>query len=221
MMYSLKTAALGLAGAALAYPVMMQGAARAETRSYDVEAFTAVKAATGVRVDIIVGPAQSISADGPDGEMDRLQIISKGGQLSIKRKNKKGLGWNWGDSTNFTVTITVPELTAIDVSSGANVDAQGVNSERVSLDASSGADIDVSGTCGSVSADASSGADIDARNLVCRTATADVSSGADIDVHASERFDGDASSGGGISVYGKPTQVNSSESSGGDIDLRG
>lgn len=221
MRISMKKVALGVCSAVMLSPVMMNGAAQAETRSYDVEAFTAVKAATGVNVDIKVGPAQSISADGPDGEMDRLQIISKSGRLVVKRKSKKRWGWNWGDDSNFNVTITMPELNSIDVSSGASVDAEGVNSERVILDASSGADIDVGGTCGIVSADASSGADINARDLVCREASADVSSGASIDVHATERFDGDASSGGGISVHGKPTQVNSSESSGGGIRVRG
>ena len=200
--------------------LLMAGSAVAETKTYDLAPFTGVKAATGVDVTITVGEVQSVRAVGPDGKMDRLEIAVDDGMLRIRRRNRKGWGWGWDDS-NFEVTISVPELNVIDASSGAEVRATGVESERVTLDASSGADIDVSGSCDIVSADASSGADIDARDLVCREAIADVSSGADIDIHATERFTGEASSGGGISVYGKPTNVNAGESSGGDIDMRG
>jgi len=209
-----------LAGAVIFTTACFQSPAFAETKTYDVAAFTAVKASTGVRVNVTVGEEQSIVAEGPDEEMDRLDIRSEGGKLTIRRTKKKGWGWNWGDSGNFEVTISTPELNSIDISSGVSLDARGIDSARMVLDASSGASMDVSGKCGRLSADASSGSNIDADDLICQEVTADVSSGASIDVHATEKFTGDASSGGSITARGNPAETDSNESSGGSVRVR-
>lgn len=215
---TLKRAAL-IASVIVAAPAF-SAAALAESRSYDVAEFSAVKASTGVKVNIVQGDTPSVNATGEDGKMDRLSVTTENGLLRIRVTKKKG-GWGWGGRTpSFTVDVVTPTLKSIDVSSGADVDAQNITADDFVLDSSSGASIDISGTCSRVSADASSGSDIDADNFVCQSAIADVSSGASIDIHATETFSGDASSGGSINVYGKPTDVTSDRSSGGSVRIR-
>ena len=88
------------------------------------------------------------------------------------------------------------------------------------VDASSGSRIDVSGRCDTVTIDASSGAVVDSTDLLATDASVDSSSGASIKVFAGDRFDGDASSGSIIRVYGSPEVAESETSSGASIDLR-
>lgn len=199
--------------------VLLPVSAFAETRDYDVGDFSRIKVAQGIEANVRIGESISVSAQGPDGKMDKLDISVQGDELVIRRKRNRSWGWN-SDSSNFEVTITAISLSSIDVSSGADVSVTGLNEQSVSLDASSGASMDVAGVCESLSADASSGSRISADNLQCKQVSADVSSGAAIDVYASDRFTGDASSGGDIDVFGNPEQVLTDESSGGDIDLR-
>jgi len=194
------------------------GNASAETREYELSGFTGIKAATGVEVEVEVGPDFSIRADGPEDEIDRLEIDVKGDILSVRRKKKKGWGWNYG-SGKFTVMVTMPSIRSVDVSSGSSVDVIGVSGGEITLDASSGASIDIAGTCDRVVADASSGARIDADEMVCTDGTGDVSSGASINMHVTDRFTGDASSGGSIDVAGNPPKSSTSTSSGGSIDV--
>jgi len=92
-----------------------------------------------------------------------------------------------------------------------------VNGGNINLDSSSGADLRVSGRCDSFNADASSGADIHAQELRCENGSAEASSGADARVFASGRVNVDASSGGGVVVYGNPSIGNVDLSSGGTL----
>lgn len=203
-------AAYGLAaGPALAF----------ETQSYDLDGFTQVSASAGVDVIISVGGDYAVEVEQEDGDFEKLVLKVEGDTLVVSRK---GGGWGLfgGNRPNYRATVSMPRLTSVDVSSGADVVAEGVSGGPMEIDSSSGADARVSGTCTTLEADASSGSDIDASDLVCENVTADVSSGADISVHATVSVSADASSGGDIVVYGNPGEVEMDSSSGGDVRLR-
>ena len=205
----------------LGFSLGVSQAALAETKSYDLGSFNAISVAQGLNVDVSVGSSQAVTAEAPDGKIDRLSITVKNNTLYIRRAKKKG-GWGWGNNWNskdYSVIVSVQELYSVDGSSGADVSVEGVDSAKFSIDTSSGANVSVSGTCGTLSADASSGAGIDADDLVCESVSADVSSGAGISVHATKNFSGDASSGGRISVDGGPQNVSADKSSGGSISF--
>ncbi len=191
----------------------------AEERNFDLEKFSSLDVAQGIIVTMTIGDQQSITASSRDGEMDRLNISVKNDTLIIRRKKKKS--WGWGsDNGDFRVEIIGLALNNLDASSGSSVSVEKIASQAFSVDASSGASITVSGTCTKINADASSGSSINAGNLVCKNGVADVSSGASIKLHASESFNGDASSGGSVNVYGSPQDYTTDKSSGGSISIR-
>jgi hypothetical protein len=103
---------------------------------------------------------------------------------------------------------------------GANADLIDITCTDLLVDASSGSRIEVSGRCDTVSIDASSGAAVDSADLLATDALVRSSSGASIKVFAGDRFEGDASSGSSIRVYGNPEVAESETSSGASIDLR-
>ncbi len=190
--------------------------ASAETRTVDLASFDKVSASNGIDISINVGGSQLVTAENKDGDFDDLILEVKNGRL---RASRKGNGMGWRKRPNYTISVTMPALNSLDLSSGADADVSGIQSDNFSVDVSSGADADISGTCGSLDAEASSGADLDASDLICANGRVDVSSGADIEVHVTQTLSADASSGGSITVYGNPKEVDKDKSSGGSIRI--
>lgn len=199
-----------VAAAALATPAF------AETQSFDLKGFTRVSAAAGTTVNVSVGGDYSVVAESTPKGLEKLRVEIKGDELQIGRKHNT---ISWGKSDRVVVNVTMPALSGLDVSSGASLDATGVDAGAFSIDASSGGSMDVAGRCDNLSVDVSSGGNIDAKSLQCRNAVADASSGGNADIFASESVVGDASSGGNIDVYGKPEKVSKDTSSGGGISI--
>ncbi|MFZ1990943.1 MAG: DUF2807 domain-containing protein [Alphaproteobacteria bacterium] len=90
----------------------------------------------------------------------------------------------------------------------------------VEVHASSSGVVEASGSCTTLTAEASSSGHILAGKLECATLLAQVSSSGGVEGFASKSFEGRASSGGSVTVGGKPAQVQKDESSGGVIDVR-
>jgi len=182
------------------------------------EDFTSIHASEGIDVFVTQNDAFKISVEADENIIDLIGTDVKNGRLKIHAIE------NIGRATK-KVYVSLPDVTALESSSGADLIAQNlIESERIELDASSGseiqvelsarevtadassgADIKVSGTTQVLYADASSGSDIRAKNLFTKQCTADASSGADISVNVSESLIADASSGADISYTGDAT----------------
>lgn len=226
----------------------LAGTAMAESRTFDLDGFEKIDFATGLDATVKLGDSFSVVAtSGSTQALDNLQLKVDDGVLKARLDQSfldfilggGVVGMLLSSGNAVIVEITLPALSGIDASSGADVTAQGLTGDRLNLnassganievtdarlgavrvDSSSGADVDISGTADPVEAEASSGADIDAENLVAADVTARVSSGANISVHATARLRAEASSGGDIEVSGNPAKRDVDASSGGDVSF--
>lgn len=233
---------------ATAIGLTLTAAANAESRSFDLRDFDKIDIATGIDAVVTMGDTFAVQADaGSADALDNLKLTVSDGVLSARFDQSfldfivsGGLvGMLLANGNAITVNITLPAVTGISASSGADIRGGNLRADTleieassgsdirlvsatlgtVAVDASSGASIDLSGTCDSIEASASSGSGIDADGLVCADATARASSGADIDVHATQSLKADASSGGNIEVRGNPARTDIDSSSGGDVSL--
>jgi hypothetical protein len=206
----------GLMSSAVLVAALAASPAFADTKSYAVADFTRISAAAGVSVDVAAGGDYSVVATSSPAGLERLEVKVVDGELQIRRK-AQGFRWKRGDQV--TVTVSLPALEALDVSSGASIDATGVDAGAFAIDVSSGASLDVVGRCDALTVDVSSGGSVDADKFECRTANASASSGGSANIFASESVNADASSGGSIDVSGAPKTVNKRSSSGGSVDI--
>lgn len=190
--------------------------ALADEKTYDVSGFTGVSVSAGINAEIAVGGAYSVRAESTAEGLEKLDIRVRGGALEIRRKN---MSFNFGRSAKVTVFVSMPEMNALEASSGSNANASGIAGDDFSIDASSGAHASAAGECGALSVDISSGAHVDAGDLKCKTASVDVSSGGNGTIFASESLVADASSGGNVRVLGEPKNVNIDRSSGGNVRI--
>ena len=177
--------------------------------------FTAVYASEGLDVFVTQADNFSITVEADENIIDLIGTDIRDGRLKIHAIE------NIGRATK-NVYVTLPEVSSLSTSSGADLIAQNtiktdkieldassgsdleveLDANEVSADTSSGADIKISGRTDLFYADASSGSDIKARGLMAKRCTADASSGADISVNVSESLTADASSGADISYTG-------------------
>ncbi|MGW9686738.1 head GIN domain-containing protein [Flagellimonas sp. 2504JD1-5] len=180
------------------------------------EDFTVVSASEGLDVYVTQDSDFKISVEADENIIDLIGTDIRDGKLRIHAIE------NIGRATK-KIYVSMPEITGLKSSSGADLIAQNVIeskkidldassgsdlrvelvAEEVSADASSGAGIKISGKANSLYADASSGADIRARELFTKKCNADASSGADISVNVSESLVADASSGADIRYSGE------------------
>lgn len=206
-----------------------------ETRSYSHSGFDRIRAGSGIDVVLNQGPF-AVSAEAPEGKLDRIEIEQQGSELRLGRKSE--MTW-FGSSGRYVVTVTAPGITAIDASGGADVDVRGLQGSALSIAASGGADveatgiqvatltlsasgggdIDLAGSCETATINTSGGGDVDGEDLACANVTADASGGGGIEVQASMSAAGNASSGGDIRFIGSPAKVTEQESSGGHVSV--
>ncbi|WP_127021192.1 head GIN domain-containing protein [Flagellimonas beolgyonensis] len=186
-----------------------------ETRAVS-EDFTEVLASEGIDVFVTQDSEFKISVEADENIIDLIGTDIRDGKLKIHAIE------NIGRATK-NVYVSLPRITALNSSSGADLVVQNViesesieldassgadlrvelRANEVSADASSGADIRISGSADILHADASSGSDIKARELEVKRCNADASSGADISVNVSESLVADASSGADITYSGE------------------
>ncbi|MCR9262627.1 MAG: DUF2807 domain-containing protein [Flavobacteriaceae bacterium] len=186
-----------------------------ETRNVS-EDFTMISASEGLDVYITQDRDFKISVEADENIIDLIATDVRDGRLKIHTTE------NIGRATK-KIYVSLPEITALESSSGADLIVQNVIevqkieldassgsdlqvelvADEISAEASSGADIKISGKANMLYADASSGSDIKARELTTIKCNADASSGADISVNVTESLIADASSGADISYTGE------------------
>lgn len=201
----------------LSCAALAAGAALADEETYNFSGFDAVSASSGVDAEITVGQDYSVRAEGSAESLERLEIKKAGSKLHIGRKSRF---FSWGHHDSVTVYVSLPALSALDVSSGAEATATGVDADKFGVDASSGGNAEVSGACREITVDVSSGGYVDAEALRCVSGAADASSGGHASLYVSESIVADASSGGHVSVYGSPPKVRTDNSSGGSVSIK-
>ena len=191
------------------------------SRTFDVTGFTAVELAGVDDVDVRVGPAFSVRAQGPSEVLDRLEIRRDGDTLKVGRKRRSG--WKWSEKPGgVTVFVTMPHIAGASVAGTGNLQVDRVEGRRFAgAVAGTGdllvrvlkvdeADLSIAGTGDLVAAGAArrlrmsvaGTGTIDARQITAREA--DVSVAGSGDVRA--RVDGPAS----VSLMGS-----------GDVELGG
>ncbi|CAN5335803.1 hypothetical protein BH10PSE15_BH10PSE15_11490 [soil metagenome] len=122
------------------------------SRLYQVAGFTGIALTGSDDVDVRTGSGFSVRAEGPAAELDKLRIARDGDTLRIGRKDSTGI--QWGDSARVKVYVTMPRITAADLTGTGALAIDRVEGERFRL-ASQGSGDTAIGTLGVEMADLS------------------------------------------------------------------
>lgn len=211
----------------------------AQDRTYQLTGFDKIETSAGVEVNVTVGSDFAVIGDAVRGEIDNLEVTLDGDTLNISRDTSAG--WTsfsllgaFAPDDKFVVTVAMPELVALESTSGTDVTVTGATAGLVqitstsgsalrfvdaklgdiAIESSSGSDLRLSGTCQSITAEATSGSHLDASDLACASAKLHASSGASLEAFASKTASAQASSGASLRLRGGADITSESVSSG-------
>ena len=193
--------------------------------------FDALKASQGLKVYLTLEKDFSVKVEADENLQDIIIAEVEDGVLHLYTKK------NIWTAKSRKVYVSMPEISKIATTSGAEVYSQGlIQADDLRLDATSGSDIDLklqvnnltcetssgadirlSGKAADFKARSSSGSDIKAGDLITETCEASVSSGADIYVNVTGSLIASASSGGNIKYAGHPHSTEQNSNSSGSI----
>lgn len=204
-----------------------------ETRTI-TEDFNKIRVSQGIVLQLIQENNTKLKVEADENIIDLLVTEVKNNELKIyfsknvyKAKARKvflttskitQIKTSSGASVRVKNTINSDEL-FLDTNSGSNIKAT-VNCANLECQSSSGAIIKVEGKTNSISTNASSGSVIKAKNVIANSAQAKASSGANITINAKEKLNAKASSGGVISYFGNPKNIEKNSSFGGSISKK-
>ena len=186
------------------------------------EDFTAIRTSTGLDVNITQENQNAVIVEADENLQNLIVTEVENGVLKIYSEK------NIWSAKSKKVHVSIKTLNSLKASSGSDVrTVKKIQSEEISIGASSGASvrmtvvansiatntssgatIRVSGSADNHAAKASSGSSIKAYDLMSKNVIVKVSSGANIDIHASEKIEARASSGGDIDYKGAPKKSN-------------
>ncbi|MEM9810624.1 MAG: DUF2807 domain-containing protein [Pseudomonadota bacterium] len=202
---------------AAGFAVVMLLAHRAAAEAYDYEGFQDIHAMQGVDVLVTIGSDYAVELVSGDAQRARVELNDD--KLTLGRQRNVGINIDTVPSHRLVYEVTLPELSAAETSSGAELVIEGLKGGDLALDASSGSDLQASGRCDRLQASTSSGAVIKALELSCAQAELSASSGSKISVTVTEELSAHASSGGSIRGSGNPSKQDVRTSSGGRVDI--
>lgn len=193
------------------------GNVKEETRQ--VGAFTGLEVSGGIEIDLETGQQERVVVRADDNLVPLVVTEVKQGVLRIYTKENiahskelrvkvsardiRSLRANGGCEVKARLG-RVPELSLV-AKGGVELDASGIDADRVKVDFSGGVDAKLVGKAKVVDYDASGGVDIDAANLLAETAKVDLSGGVDAKIAAAQQLEGDASGGVDLQVRGRPS----------------
>ncbi len=195
-----------------------------------VEGFSGISVSAGINLFISQGSSESLKIEAEDNIIPLLITEVKNGKLEIHYKQLWPI--NLGLKKPVNVYATLKELNNLDVSSGATVKSEEINTDSIKINLSSGAsgelsiqasstdvnlssgtNMKISGKTDVQKIDLSSGSSYDALDFVSKTAVIDASSGSSAKINVSDSLDVNISSGGLVQYKGTP-KISSDISSG-------
>lgn len=208
----------------MAMTACAQGPANAATANFNVRDFDQVALQGPDSIHVIPGNAFSVTAEGPQEALDKLNIRVEQGVLKVSRKEEKG--WNWGGWRNKAralVTVTLPAIRAASLSGAGDLDVSApVKGDHFTASLSGAGDLKIRnaavhvmdvrlsgagnisliGTADQLAAGVSGSGNVEARSLAARTAQLSVSGVGNINARVSEIATGGVSGVGNVSVVG-------------------
>ena len=204
------------------------------TQTRKTDSFRGISVTSGIDLYLTQGNSEEVIIKADPEIIDDIITEVKDGILHIYMKNRNNWMWN----KDRKAYVTFDDLSKLDVSAGADVEAENtfkldeikisvssgadleiddLTAESVWLDTSSGSDAEISGQVVNFNASSSSGSDLSCSDLVSENCEVSASSGADVEVHVTKKLKASASSGGDVRYKGNPNQKDINESSGGDV----
>ncbi len=169
------------------------GSSALGSRSFALAGFDQVALHGSDDVKVVIGKAFAVSATGPQGALDQLEIVVEDGVLKVGRKSNSSwhIGWPHDGDRGVKVTVTLPAIRGVKVSGSGNMTVEqaladdfkaslagsgglkigNLQAKTVNVSLAGSGDIEIAGRAGAVDISGAGSGDISAKALEAETAT--------------------------------------------------
>jgi Putative auto-transporter adhesin, head GIN domain len=177
------------------------------TQQRGVEAFDSVDLRVAGKVDILVGPAASLSVTSDTKTLEGLDVHVQSGMLIIDEHRQRS--W-FGRSAQLQVRLTAPALKAIALNGAGELTVNGLNGGPLVLVVQGAGNIEASGSIDVLTARINGAGNMDLSRVAAREATVTLNGAGHLEVNAKEKLDATVNGVGSIEYAGKPPQLTTS-----------
>lgn len=191
-------------------------------RNYAVGNFERIELAGAYDVTVRTGAAPGVQARGAEKSLERLVVEVEGDRLKIYPRRRQGLNFNWGSPGKVTLTVTVPELSAVELAGSGDVRIDRVTGDSFEGGVAGSGNLSIGqiavarlkmGIAGSGHAEARGRAQqaqyeiagsggIDARNIHAESAAVSIAGSGDVTAHATRTAKVDIAGSGDVEISG-------------------
>jgi hypothetical protein len=180
----------------------------------DVSGFDRIDVSGSARVDVTIGSEWSVVVEADDNIVPLITTTVTGDTLDIGTKSNT----SFMTSNPIQVSITMPALTAVDVSGSGEITADDVGSAQdFTAEISGSGDVSVIGKVDRLDVSVSGSGNFDGRRLETVDATVSVSGSGEAVVWATGNLDAKVSGSGDIRYLGSPGNITTDVSGSGRI----
>jgi hypothetical protein len=181
------------------------GPVRAETR--EVGAFDSVDMTGAARLEITIGPKESLVVEARDAALKRLETEVHGNTLRVRTKRARD--WVWGgDRPRLTVRITLPKLDSLEVSGGNDVHLMGFAGGKSRIKVEGATNLHAGGQLDELTISMAGAGHADLSDLVANNAYVTVAGVGSVFVHPRDSLEATMNGVGAILYTGSPREVN-------------
>ncbi len=189
------------------------GSDPAQKKSIDLKGFTKIELNGSADMTVTVGKAESITVEGDQDRIDKLESKIVDGKLVFEEKSS-GLFGNHGD---LKITVTVPSLEAIELSGSGDVFINGVKGTAFTATLTGSGDIELKGTAETLSLSVTGSGDLNAKGLASKTSSAAVVGSGNIETSTSSDLTITITGSGDVRYFGDP-KVTKAIAGSGDVN---
>jgi Putative auto-transporter adhesin, head GIN domain len=181
-----------------------RGPTRTETRQ--VEPFDAIEMKGAARLEITVGKPQSVSIEGREAMLSRIDTQVRGGTLHIESRFKD---WVVGQGrSRLTIRISVPSLESLKLQGGNDAQLAGFDGGHSTIEAEGAANIEADGRLEGLTVHLAGAGNADLSRLVTEAAKVSVDGVGSVIVHPTDTLEATMNGVGSILYTGNPREVN-------------
>jgi hypothetical protein len=202
-----------------------------EKEARKIDDFSEIEVSHGINVYLTMGNTNHLEVETNEELMDKLVTEVRGDKLKIYFEGT----FIWAKTAN--VYLEARTIYKISASGGSDVKGENelktenlelrasggsdirleVDVEDLEVEVSGGADVELIGEATYIEANTSGGSDLKAFDLITQTARLEASGGSDIKVFVEDDLEANASGGADIRYRGNPRNLETRDSSGGDV----
>jgi hypothetical protein len=193
-------------------------------RSFAVRGFDRVTLRGSDNVVVRVGAAESVTATGPENELEKLEIVVRDGELRIGReKDSWKMGWS-RDRRPVVVTVTVPRLRGASVAGSGDMQVDRVQAvsfeggiagsgnlriaqlmaDTASLNIAGSGDASVNGQAKSLDVSIAGSGNLEANGLRAERAKISIAGSGDVRAQVTDEADVSIIGSGDVRIAGRP-----------------